>query len=186
MPLLYSETDLFRFFTQPQTNRFSDEFIHLPVTKDHAIRAILEMMVSDYANRKDDTQPIMKALLQALILQIARRYRILNPKDPENTLINQIIQYIGDHSDTVTLAELSKQFTYHPNYISLLLPRETGKRFSEILLEKRMERAELLLRNTTLSIEEIAAMLGYSNHSNFYKAFKEYYHASPREYVKVN
>ncbi|MBR5111581.1 MAG: AraC family transcriptional regulator [Clostridia bacterium] len=36
---------------------------------------------------------------------------------------------------------------------------------------------------TTLSIEEIAAMLGYSNHSNFYKAFKEYYGKTPREYM---
>lgn len=84
----------------------------------------------------------------------------------------------------MTLGELSARFSYHPNYISALLPRETGKKFSELLLEKRMERATLLLRNTSLSIEEIAAMLGYSNHSNFYKAFKEYYHASPREYSK--
>lgn len=35
----------------------------------------------------------------------------------------------------------------------------------------RMERAALLLRNTTLSVEEIAPMLGYGNQSNFYKAF---------------
>ena len=30
--------------------------------------------------------------------------------------------------------------------------------------------------------EEIAAMLGYSNHSNLYKAFKGYFGVSPREY----
>ncbi|MBR1703404.1 MAG: helix-turn-helix domain-containing protein [Lachnospiraceae bacterium] len=47
-----------------------------------------------------------------------------------------------------------------------------------------MERAVLLLNNTTLSIEEIASMLGYSNNSNFYKAFREYYGMSPREYEK--
>ena len=35
-----------------------------------------------------------------------------------------------------------------------------------------------------LSVEEIAAMLGYSNSSNFYKAFREYYHQSPREFAK--
>ena len=26
-------------------------------------------------------------------------------------------------------------------------------------------------------------MLGYSNSSNFYKAFRKYYHQSPREFV---
>ena len=30
---------------------------------------------------------------------------------------------------------------------------------------------------------EIALMLGYSNSSNFYKAFREYYGVSPREYA---
>ena len=37
---------------------------------------------------------------------------------------------------------------------------------------------------TNLSVEEIAAMLGYSNSSNFYKAFREYYYQSPREFIK--
>ena len=45
-----------------------------------------------------------------------------------------------------------------------------------------MERAAGLLSATELSVEEIAYMLGYSNSSNFYKAFRGYYHASPREY----
>ena len=46
-----------------------------------------------------------------------------------------------------------------------------------------MERAVLLLKNTTLSIEETGAMLGYTNHSNFYKAFKSFYKSTPREYL---
>ena len=48
-----------------------------------------------------------------------------------------------------------------------------------------MERAVLLMKNTSLSLEEISVLLGYSNHSNFYKAFKEYYQMTPREYLKT-
>ena len=51
-----------------------------------------------------------------------------------------------------------------------------------IVLEERMSRAVILMKNTTLSNEEIAAMLGYSDQSNFYKAFREFYGVSPREY----
>ena len=47
-----------------------------------------------------------------------------------------------------------------------------------------MDRAKILLKSTDLSIEEIAAILGYSNSSNFYKAFKACFHMSPREYQK--
>ena len=35
----------------------------------------------------------------------------------------------------------------------------------------------------TVTLKEIALMLGYSNSSNFYKAFREYYHMAPREYI---
>ena len=184
LPTVYTDSALFRFFVEPQTNKFSDEYIHLPVTKDHAIRTILELMVVEYADKKEDTQKILKSMLQTLLLQIARRYRIENRESDVKPLARQIIDYMDDHSDVVTLKDIAAHFSYHPNYISSLLHKETGKKFTEILLEKRMERAVLLMKNTTLPIEEISALLGYSNHSNFYKAFKEYYGATPRNYLK--
>ena len=48
-----------------------------------------------------------------------------------------------------------------------------------------MDRAVILIKGTTLSIEEISSMLGYSNTSNFYKAFREFYGKSPRELSQV-
>jgi AraC-like DNA-binding protein len=182
LPTVYRDSDLFKFFINPQKNKFSDEYIHLPVAREHAIRMILEMMVVEYADRKEDTQRILKSMLQTLLLEIARRYRIEKAGTSPRSVTEQILDYMGDHSDVVTLKDIAAHFHYHPNYISALLHRETGRKFSEILLEKRMERAVLLMKNTPLSIEEIAAMLGYSNHSNFYKAFKEYYGVTPREF----
>lgn len=184
LPTVYTDSALFRFFVEPQTNKFSDEYIHLSVTKDHAIRTILELMVIEYADKKEDTQKILKPMLQTLLLQIARRYRIENRESDVKPLARQIIDYMDDHSDVVTLKDIAAHFSYHPNYISSLLHKETGKKFTEILLEKRMDRAVLLMKNTTLPIEEISALLGYSNHSNFYKAFKEYYGVTPRNYLK--
>ena len=184
LPTIYTDSDLFHFFIEPQSNKFSDEFIHLTPGKDHAIRSILEMMVMEYAERREDTQRLLKSMLQTLFLQIARQYRIENAKNAPITLSEQIIQYMADHSDVVTLKDIAAHFSYHPNYISALLHKETGRKFTEILLEKRMERAVLLLKNTTLSVEEITVMLGYSNTSNFYKAFREYYGTTPREYLQ--
>ena len=143
------------------------------------------MMVVEYADKKEDTQRILKSMLQTLLLEIARRYRIEKKGTELKTLSEQITDYMGDHSDVVTLKDIAAHFSYHPNYISSLLHKETGRKFTEILLEKRMERAVLLMKNTSLSIEEISALLGYSNHSNFYKAFKEYYQMTPREYLKT-
>ena len=182
-PVLSSNSKLFHFFLEPQTNQFSDEYIHLKFDDVAPVLSLLNMMVMEYAYRQEDTQNILKPLVLTLFMQIARQYARSYPTAKADRLSESIVQYISEHFDTVTLKDLSNQFSYHPNYISTLLTKETGKSFSQLLLEQRMERAASLLKASTLSIEEIAYMLGYSNSSNFYKAFREFYGCSPREYL---
>lgn len=184
---LSANRKMFRFFLNPQMNEYSDEYIHLKFDDEYTIRCLLELMVIEYGNKTEDTQYILKPLVLSLFMQIARQYSVsqyakTDSPDKEETLCEKIVRYISEHYDTVTLSDIAAKFSYHPNYISSLLSKETGKKFSEILLEQRMERAASLLAATELSVEEIAYMLGYSNSSNFYKAFRGYYHTSPREY----
>ena len=183
LPALSQDPDMFRFFLDPQTDKFSDEFIHLSFEKTSPVRTLLEMMVIEYADKKEDTQLILKPMVLALFMHIARRYRLEKSDIKASSLSESIVGYINSHPESVTLKDISAHFSYHPNYISSLLHKELGKTFSEIVLEKRMDRAVVLLKGTTLSIEEISAMLGYTNTSNFYKAFRSYYGNTPREYI---
>ena len=185
LPAISMDADMFRFFLDPQTDRFSDEFIHLSFEMTSPVRTLLELMVIEYADKKEDTQLILKPMVLSLFMHIARRYRLEKPALPSGALPDQILQYINSHPESVSLKELASRFSYHPNYISTMLHREFGRTFSELVLEKRMDRALILLKGTTLSIEEISAMLGYSNHSNFYKAFKAFYGKTPREYQRL-
>ena len=120
-------------------------------------------------------------MVLTLFMHIARRYRVEKTENTVSSLSERIVAYINSHPESVTLKDIADHFSYHPNYISSLLHKELGKTFSEIVLDIRMDRAAILLKGTTLSIEEISAMLGYSNTSNFYKAFREYYGKTPRE-----
>lgn len=183
LPMLSTSSSLFRFFIDPATDHYSEEFIHFKVENNCTVRTLLEMMVIEYAFRKEDTQDILKPLVLAFLMQITRRYSSVYLDSSGQRLSERIVHYMSEHMDTVTLKELALRFSYHPNYISTLMHRETGKTFSEILLELRMDRAVTLLKCTTLPIDEISSILGYSNSSNFHKAFREYYHCSPRAYV---
>lgn len=184
LPMLSANSKFFHFLLNPVTDCFSDEYLHFNIEDDCNIRTLLEMMVIEYAYKQEDTQAILKSLVLSFLMQVARQYAFVHHYEGVNQRpYEKIIQYMGEHSDTVTLKDIAAHFSYHPNYVSTLLRRETGKSFSEILLEQRMERAVILLSGTTLPINDISLMLGYSNSSNFYKAFREYYHKSPREYV---
>ena len=68
------------------------------------------------------------------------------------------------------------------SYLTLLIKRETGKTFSEILTEIRMEQAALLLADTNHRTYEIAAYCGFANATYFSTVFHQTFGMSPTEY----
>lgn len=180
---LSADTAMLRFFLEPQKNRYSEEFIHFSIPENSPVWKLLGLIVWEYANKTEHTQKIIKPMAMALSMYLSSEYKKQHLSVKE-LLQDQIVQYIEVNSDTVTLASAAEHFGYHPVYLSKLLREKTGRTFSEILLSSRMRRAQLLLKQTDLPVERIAFMLGYSNSSNFYKAFRSYFGTSPREYFK--
>ena len=174
-----ADPGMFRFFLEPEKDRFSDEFIHIHAGECSPIRALLELMVSEYAQKGADTQAVLKPLLMSIFMYVAREHRLADAGGRDAPERDRIVEYVTAHAESVTLGEVARRFSYHPNYVSALLSREYGVTFSQLVLEARMERAAALLRATSLSNEEIAYMVGYGNTSNFYKAFKKHYGTTP-------
>ena len=184
LPLLSINSRLFRFFLNPSTKHYSEEFLHFKVEDSCDVRALLELMAIEYAFKRSDTQAVLKPLTLAFLMPITRQYAANQPAASEATLSEQIVQYMNANIGHVSLKEIASHFSYHPNYLSTVMRKELGKSFSELLLEQWMERAVILLKGTTLPVEEIGFMLGYSNSSNFHKTFREYFGKSPREFMK--
>lgn len=101
------------------------------------------------------------------MIEVTRRFAIDKSDIRPKSISEQIMDYMDNHSDVVTLKDISRHFSYHPNYISTVLRKETGRKFTEILLEKRMGRASLLLKSTALPIKEISAMLATETTATF-------------------
>jgi AraC-like DNA-binding protein len=57
-----------------------------------------------------------------------------------------------------------------------------GVTYSDLLEEQRREKALLLLRSSALSLDEVAEQLGYSDTSNFRRAFRRWTGLSPAAY----
>ena len=183
LPYINTSESMTNFLIRPSADRFSEESIHFNLKNDYNIRKLIELMIIEYANSTENTQSILRSLTSAMIMQVARKYSHQQDKPQTLSLSSQIIKYIGENDATVTLQEVATKFSYHPNYISALLKKEIGKSFSQVLLEKRMEHALVLLQGTNLRVDSISRMLGYSSPSNFHKAFKSYYGKTPREYI---
>jgi two-component system response regulator YesN len=98
-------------------------------------------------------------------------------------IIERIKKVIHERcSDNITIQSLSEEFYLTPNYISMLFKKENGESFKEYLTRIRMEKAKLLMKDTSLKLYEIAVSAGYTDPDYFTKVFKKYTGATPAEY----
>lgn len=84
--------------------------------------------------------------------------------------------------NTMSLEYVAEKLKKHPAYISSVFKDELGCKFSDYVIQKRLDKALELLRDQTLKIYEISEMLGWADPSNFIRIFKKKYGISPNEY----
>ena len=84
-----------------------------------------------------------------------------------------------------TIEELSRRFLINPSSLKEMFKAVYGKSLAAHIKEHRMELASKLLRETGLSIAEIAERVGYENQSKFSAEFKKSVGCLPTEYRKL-
>jgi len=102
---------------------------------------------------------------------------------PIHAKVSEVAQYINVHyAEPIQLSMLSDLFFISPYYLSRMFKEVTGFTFSDYLILTRVKEAEARLRESSSSITEIAASVGFDNFSHFGKTFKKITRLSPREY----
>jgi len=81
-----------------------------------------------------------------------------------------------------TAAKVATAVNMTPNHFSTLFRRHSGQRFSEFLLEQRIELATKLLRDLTLNISQVAQRVGFRDSSYFARRFRKATGLGPREW----
>lgn len=105
---------------------------------------------------------------------------------PERKLNQQIDDYIKEHySEKLTLEEMAKFFQYEYSYFSKMFRKLKGVTFRKYLNNFRLEKAEKLIRTTSLKYSEIAFEVGYQNYEHFSRSFRDKYGLWPNEIERM-
>ncbi len=98
-------------------------------------------------------------------------------------IIREIHEDLTHHIETrVTIEELSRRYLMNPTTLKAVFKSVYGTSLAAHMKEHRMGLAAQLLRETDLSIAEIAQRVGYESQSKLTAAFKEYFGMPPKEY----
>ena len=119
--------------------------------------------------------------------EVKKAIKVLEPKQQNivlKMLKEKIEEYVDANLSTVCLQDVADFLGYSSVYTSNLIKKLTNMSYVEFLLERRLVKAEELIKNTDISIGEIFFRVGYQNENYFRKKFAKRYGKNPLEYRK--
>ncbi|MBE5911112.1 AraC family transcriptional regulator [Pseudobutyrivibrio sp.] len=104
----------------------------------------------------------------------------------EDEVMMKVLSLIEEHYKDGELSDICQELDTDLYTISRIIKRRTGRTYTDLLQEKRINYAAYLLTHTELPITDISADVGYNNFSYFYKIFKKEFGITPKEYRNQN
>lgn len=125
------------------------------------------------------------AMLYFLLMQLLEASGATGGGVVKNPVVDRAIAYIQAHlTDKLTVEVIAANAGYSAGYFSHLFAGETGMSPYQFVVKSRIERAQLLLQTTGLSIQDIAFQTGFNSAANFCYTFRRTTSLSPHEYRK--
>lgn len=120
-------------------------------------------------------------LLKTFLIQLARS--TLQTTTKASAISNQLIAYLQEHyREDLTCDEIALHFNYHTYHINRIMRNATGTTVHQYLINYRISMSKSLLCNTSMSIEDIAAEVGFKNTPYYSNTFKKIVGCSPSYY----
>lgn len=100
-------------------------------------------------------------------------------------LLDRVAAYIEKHYTThITIDDLARQFYVSNSSISHLFKQKMGVSVYRYITQRRLISAKNLI-GQKLPLEEVSRRVGFSDYSTFYRAFKQEYGISPRQFAQL-
>ena len=153
--------------------------------KDGTILNLFNILNNEYQHKSLNYITVMKNVLNTIIS--------LSMRDISNEnqfsgikIVDYVKDYVSIHyAENNLLQTISDNLNYSIQYVSKKFKETTGENFTTFLLRTRIEIATEHLMNTTLSIPEIAQLVGYSDMKHFIDIFKRQMKYPPLKYKNI-
>ena len=123
-----------------------------------------------------------------IVVNLCRAYlesSTASMKAEKPELLDQVLAYIEIHlSEKITLADVAKQFWVSQSTVTQTFRKKMGVSFYRCVTQRRLIAAKAMIAEG-IPLEQIGMQVGFSDYSSFYRAFKQEYGISPRQYRKI-
>jgi AraC-like DNA-binding protein len=157
-------------------------------------KQMIEEINSDYAYKYDVLRNLVFELIHsAMKMQPANLSvnQLSNASSRISSLFLELLERqfpIENSRQRFTLrsaADFANQLTIHVNHLNRALKETTQKTTSEVIAERLLQEAKILLKHTDWNISEIAYSLGFEEPTHFNNFFKKNIQLTPRQFRTV-
>ena len=144
------------------------------------IEALLNSIYAEYKKNEDFKRAVLESYMSILLVKILRKTTSPNT---QNQNWHKLSDYIDENLGAdLSLSALSQKYFYNSSYFSRAFKEKFGMSLTEYIGKRRVGSAIKLLRETDLTVEEIAIKVGFPSKSAFYRVFAKVTGKPPSEY----
>lgn len=180
------------FLQRMTQEKYNDRFLFNlnPLNKkDESVQRVLNQIFQDYQENVLSVNLLVKSRTLELLSILTEKYSIpLTTKQTIKSLkhldrLKQINDYVlENYNHSLKLEQVAEVFNYDPAYFSRFFKKYMGIPFSEYVNTVRLEKAYYQLRDTDMTVLDIALNNGFFSVKSFYNVFKKNYTLSPQQY----
>ncbi len=161
------------------------------VAQDKKLAHLSRDLADELVEKAAGQELVLAALVEQALVHLLRRYANIRRSDEVelsrvglvDRRIRRAVELMHAHLDRdLPLEEIAAAAHLSPFHFARLFKKLTGASPHAYLASLRVERAQMLLAETDLSVTEIGARVGYSSSSHFAKAFRQAAGLSPRAF----
>ena len=143
--------------------------------------------VREAESRQSGWEAVVIANTLQLLVQLQRAIseRTAMPLKAEKpTLLENILSYLEEHlGEKITLADVARNSYVSESTVSQLFRQKMGVSFYRYLTQRRLIAAKTAIESGSL-LEDVATAVGFGDYSSFYRAFRQAFGISPKQYRK--
>ena len=139
---------------------------------------------ADYLLKPVNPEELRTLLRRLEATLLAREQQVVSRRESDvASLVESVRLYLQEnYGSPVDFSALAESLGFSAPYLSKLFHEQTGSSPSKYLTDLRMRQAKKLLLDTSLTVREIAARVGYPDPFHFSRSFKNTVGTSPAQF----
>lgn len=169
-----------------KSKRKNASYMHFKVSDVLPVQNLLENLTWALLFNVPNRRMINQNTMGLLLLNLMNCTENLTVGSQRDEAVLDVLRYVEENYKNASLSDLAEEKHYDFAWYSRFIKRKTGSTFTELVQRKRLSQAVFCLKNTNMTIEDIAISVGYNNVSYFHRLFKQNFGQTPSEYKNAN